>query len=130
MTKTDTQLARARQQITDLITDADIGGALTVLRDGLRAESTVRTHAGGPTGTSYQRVPDNHIRHVSARLLLEYAFGKPSISQEITVTHEQRAIAPDEIAKRILASGVDVSGVVSTYVDSLRNAKADTPQDE
>lgn len=117
---------RLERRIDYLISDADIEAALTVLREGLKAEKSVRQRAGGGEGTRYMMVPDHHVRHASARLIVEYAFGKATQQIEVAVNHNQ-TMAPAEVAKRILNSGVDVAGVMETYFSSMRHVRSEPP---
>lgn len=107
----------ARVTLDKLIAEQDVLDALETVRASLKATRLFKQKEGPAT-----EEPDWNTRLASARLLLEYTYGKPTARTEIT-TSAGALPSPDEVAKRIVQSGVDVSAVVDAYVSKLRQAE-------
>ena len=116
---------RVRDDVHKYIEDDDFEKAVGVLRTGMKATQIVRgTTNEGQRGMRYDEVPDHSTRLMSARLMLEYGFGKPATRHDITVDDKSRKIAsPGEIMDRIRNSGVGLTEIVETYSESLPAAR-------
>ena len=121
---------RLREDVHKYIEDADFAKAVGVLRTGMKATQIVRgTTAEGQRGMNYVEIPDHGTRLTSARLMLEYGFGKPATRHDITVDDKtQKTASPDEIMRRIRDSGVGLTEIVETYTDSLPKAQLMEPE--
>lgn len=120
----------ALRDIRSHLKKEDVDGALTVLREGLKAKtfsiasSKVRGKAQ-PQVSTLERA-DHPTRIACAKILLEYGFGKPVVQQKIEWDDGSGGGHGDtasEIAERIKEAGVNVDDVLDTYVKGL--AKAD-----
>ena len=115
-----------KKVLTDVhkyIEDEDYANAVHVLRNGMKASHTVRqSREDGQRGVDYVEVPDHSTRLTSARLMLEYGFGKPATRHDINVTdNTQKTATPAEIMARLADSGQDLSQIVNTYTESLKS---------
>ena len=112
---------RVRDDVHKYIEDDDFEKAVTVLRTGMQATQIVRgTTTEGQRGMRYDEVPDHGTRLTSARLMLEYGFGKPATRHDITVDDKsQKTASPAEIMRRIQDSGVGLNDIMETYTESL-----------
>lgn len=112
---------RLREDVHKYIEDDDFEKAVGVLRKGMKATQIVRgTTDIGQRGMNYVEIPDHGTRLTSARLMLEYGFGKPATRHDITVDDKSRkTVSPDEIMARIRDSGVGLTEIVETYTESL-----------
>ena len=112
---------RLREDVHKYIADEDFEKAVSVLRTGMKATQIVRGQTlEDQKGMRYEEVPDHTTRLTSARLMLEYGFGKPATRHDITVDDKtQKTASPDEIMRRIRESGVGLTEIVETYTDSL-----------
>ena len=112
---------RVRDDVHKYIEDDDFEKAVTVLRTGMKATQIVRgTTDIGQRGMNYVEIPDHGTRLTSARLMLEYGFGKPATRHDITVDDKSRKTAsPAEIMRRIQDSGVGLGDILETYTESL-----------
>ena len=121
---------RLREDVHKYIEDDDFAKAVDVLRTGMKATQIVRgTTAEGQRGMRYDEVPDHGTRLTSARLMLEYGFGKPATRHDITVDDKSaKTASPDEIMKRIRSSGVALGEIVETYTDSLPKVQLMEPE--
>lgn len=115
---------KKKRDIADFLENKDIESALDVLRKGLNATKTSRYRdPEKPKGIQYAKVPDHNVRYHSAKLLLEYGFGKPATRAEIEVTDStSKAATPQDILKRIQDSAHSFREIANTYVESLPNA--------
>ena len=121
---------RLREDVHKYIEDDDFAKAVGVLRTGMKATQIVRgSTLEGQRGMRYDEVPDHGTRLTSARLMLEYGFGKPATRHDITVDDKTKKTAsPDEIMRRIRDSGVGLTEIVETYTDSLPKAQLMEPE--
>ena len=121
---------RLREDVHKYIEDDDFEKAVGVLRKGMKATQIVRgSTLEGQRGMRYDEVPDHGTRLTSARLMLEYGFGKPATRHDITVDDKTKKTAsPDEIMRRIRDSGVGLTEIVETYTDSLPKAQLMEPE--
>ena len=121
---------RLREDVHKYIEDEDFASAVGVLRKGMKATQIVRgATLEGQRQMRYEEVPDHSTRLTSARLMLEYGFGKPATRHDITVDDKSaKTASPDEIMKRIRNSGVALGDIVETYTDSLKTAKIMEPE--
>ena len=112
---------RVREDVHKYIEDEDFEKAIRVLRTGMKAVQIVRgSTLEGQRGMRYEEVPDHSTRLTSAKLMLEYGFGKPATRHDITVDDKSRKMAsPDEIMSRIRDSGVGLTQIMETYTESL-----------
>ena len=120
---------RVREDVHKYIVDDDFASAVDVLRTGMAATQIVRgPTAEGQRTMRYEEVPDHSTRLTSARLMLEYGFGKPATRHDITVDDKSRQMAsPDEVMRRIATSGVGLTEIVETYTDSLKKVEESEP---
>ena len=122
----DTTVAskKLKRDISDFLVDDDIEKALLTLREGLKATKTNRYRdPKNPKGIQYGEKADHTVRYHSAKLLLEYGFGKPATRAEISITDDTKKTAsPDEIIKKIQNSAHSFKEIADTYVHSLPNA--------
>jgi hypothetical protein len=115
--------------IRSLIKDEDLAAAVQVLREGLEAEDQVslaarRSGNKAPTALLKSR-PNHEIRLASAKLLLEYGFGKPLQQQRIELPpsdEESGKLSPEDVVKKLQTSGVDMQQVLGVYVANLPQA--------
>ena len=121
---------RLREDVHKYIEDDDFEKAVGVLRTGMKATQIVRgTTLDGQRGTRYDEVPDHSTRLTSARLMLEYGFGKPATRHDITVDDKsQKSASPAEIMNRIRSSGVALGDIVDTYTESLEKVNLMEPE--
>ena len=112
---------RVREDVHKYIENDDFAKAVDVLRTGMKATQIVRgSTLEGQRQMRYEEVPDHSTRLTSARLMLEYGFGKPATRHDITVDDKSRKTAtPGEIMARIRDSGVGLTEIVETYTESL-----------
>lgn len=120
---------RVREDVHKYIENDDFASAVGVLREGMGATQIVRgTSVEGQRQMRYEEVPDHSTRLTSARLMLEYGFGKPATRHDITVEDKsQKTATPDEIMNRIRNSGVALGDIVETYTESLEKAQIMEP---
>ena len=116
---------RLREDVHKYIEDDDFASAVSVLRKGMDATQIVRgASVEGQRQMRYEEVPDHSTRLTSARLMLEYGFGKPATRHDITVDDKTRkAASPDEIMRRVRDSGVALGDIMDTYTESLPMAE-------
>ena len=108
---------RMKRDISDFLEDGDVELALVTLRDGLKATKVSRYRdPKKPKGIQYGEKPDHTVRYHSAKLLLEYGFGKPATSAEISISDDtQRTASPAEIMARFQQSGAQLSQIIDVY---------------
>lgn len=102
-----------RAQLTDHLIGEDLEEAVGVLRSSLKATK----HQ--PMGKfSSIEVPDHSTRVAAAKLILEYAVGKPATTAEVTLNPsegELRETDTGTIVQRIRNSGLDLSNIIEVY---------------
>jgi len=108
-----------RAQLADLLAAEDLSQAVDVLRGTLKA---TKHQAYGKHSTI--EVPDHTSRLAAAKLVLEYAVGKPATVVELPDSVEGegavRATNPSEIIQRLKKSGLDLMDIVESYdVDEI-----------
>lgn len=118
------KITRLREDVHKFIHDEDFELAMNALRDGLKANHTVRQNrANGERGVEYTEVPCHTVRIAAAKLMLEYGFGKPATRAEITVNNEaSKAASPADIMARFRNSGMDLNEIVDVYAESVKEA--------
>jgi hypothetical protein len=116
------QITRLREDVHKFIHDDDFELAINALRDGLKANHTVRKNrSDGERGVEYDEVPCHTVRITAAKLLLEYGFGKPATRAEITVSKDTtREISTGDILARFRSSGMDLNEIVDVYAESVK----------
>ena len=116
------QITRLREDVHKFIHDDDFELAVNALRDGLKANHTVRKNReDGQRGVEYDEVPCHTVRITAAKLLLEYGFGKPATRAEITVSKDTtREISTGDILSRFRSSGMDLNEIVDVYAESVK----------
>jgi len=118
------QITRLREDVHKFIHDDDFEMAMNALREGLKANQTVRRNrADGERGVEYAETACHTVRIAAAKLMLEYGFGKPATRAEITVNNEAaKAATPADIMSRLRNSGMDLNEIVDVYAESVREA--------
>ena len=116
---------KVREDVHKYIENDDFASAVNVLRKGMGATQIVRgASLEGQRQMRYEEVPDHSTRLTSARLMLEYGFGKPATRHDITVDDKSRKVAsPGEIMDRIRNSGIALGDIVHTYTESLQKVE-------
>lgn len=111
---------RLREDVHKFIDDDDFTKAVLALREGLEATTSVRkSRDDGQRGVQYVEKADHTTRLASARMLLEYGFGKPATRHDITVNDEtQKAATPAEIMSRIASAGTSLGEIIEVYSES------------
>ena len=114
------------------IDDDDFTKAVLALRDGLEATtSTRKSRDDGQRGVQYVEKADHTTRLASARMLLEYGFGKPATRHDITVNDEtQKAATPAEIMSRIASAGTSLGEIIEVYSESYEKEPITIENDE
>lgn len=102
--------------------ESDYENAVKVLREGMVATHVVRqSREDGERGVNYKEVVDHSTRIQSAKLMLEYGFGKPATRQEINITDESRVHAsPAEVMHRLMDSSSDLTNILNVYSNAVR----------
>ena len=102
--------------------DSDYENAVKCLRDGMEATHIVRqSKDNGDRGVDYKEVIDHGTRISSAKLMLEYGFGKPATRQDINITDNTRLHAsPAEVMGRLMNSGQDLANIMEVYSESVK----------
>jgi hypothetical protein len=110
-----------QEDIHRFVEDADFANAVEVLRTGMKATHVVRrSREDGERGVDYEEVPDHGTRILSARLTLEYGFGKPATRHDITMTQEtSNAATPAEIMDRLRDSGAQLADIIDVYSETV-----------
>ena len=100
-----------------LMESGDVTEAIEVLRDGMKACSSIR--ATGENGQRiYKEVPDHGTRITCARLLLEWGFGKPAQTTKLEIDKKDTTIeTPAQIIEKMKLANVDVEDVARTYLE-------------
>lgn len=126
------QITRLREDVHKFIHDDDFELAINALRDGLKANHTVRKNReDGQRGVEYDEVPCHTVRITAAKLLLEYGFGKPATRAEITVSKDTtREVSTGDILSRFRSSGMDLNEIVDVYAESVKEEPLTIESDE
>lgn len=126
------QITQLREDIHRFIQDDDFEAAMNALRDGLKANHTVRQNrADGQRGVEYIERPNHTTRLTAAKLMLEYGFGKPATRAEITVNdNSSKVISPAEIMSRFRQTGMDLNEIVDVYAESVQEAPVELENHE
>jgi len=126
------QITQLREDIHQFIQDEDFEAAMNALRDGLKANHTVRQNrSDGQRGVEYIERPNHTTRLTAAKLMLEYGFGKPATRAEITVNDNSiKSISPADIMSRFRQSGMDLNEIVDVYSESVREAPVELENHE
>ncbi len=116
---------KLREDVHQFIEDKDYAKAVNCLRDGMKASHVVRrSREDGQRGVEYDEVADHGVRLTSARLMLEYGFGKPATRHEIAVSDNTRkAASPAEIMNRLRDSGQNLAEIMDVYTSSVQEAE-------
>jgi hypothetical protein len=116
---------KSLEDVHKFIEEEDYESAVTVLRKGMAATHIVRkSKEDGERGVDYTAVPDHGTRLQSAKLMLEYGFGKPATRHDIKVTDNTTLRAtPAEIMARLQHSGQDLANIVDVYTRSVEDAE-------
>lgn len=111
-----------QEDIHRFVDEGDFENAVNVLRDGMKATHVVRrSKENGERGVDYEEVPDHSTRIMSAKLTLEYAFGKPATRHDITMTKETSNVAsPAEIMDRLRDSGAQLADIIDVYSETVK----------
>lgn len=116
-----------REGIRSLITAGDLEDAVQALRDGLKAEMTVRTTSAKGERQRYERVPDRTTRIMSARLLIEFGDGKAiQRVHQHTTSDETRRLTPREIFGRLAQDGDQMLALLQAYVGVAKESQTKT----
>ena len=126
------QITQLREDIHRFIQDEDFEAAMNALRDGLKANHTVRQNrSDGQRGVEYIERPNHTTRLTAAKLMLEYGFGKPATRAEITVNDNSiKSISPADIMSRFRQSGMDLNEIVDVYSESVKEAPVELENHE
>tara|TARA_B100000902_G_C27187373_1_gene852059 strand:- start:398 stop:781 length:384 start_codon:yes stop_codon:yes gene_type:complete len=113
---------KSLDDVHQFMKDEDYQKAVECLRDGMDATHIVRESKGnGERGVNYKEVIDHSTRISSAKLMLEYGFGKPATRQDINITDNTRLHAtPSEVMGRLMSSGQDLANIMEVYTESVR----------
>lgn len=116
------RVERLREDVHKFIQDDDFELAVNALREGLKAEHTVRkSRDDGQRGVEYVDTACHTVRLNAAKLLLEYGFGKPATRAEITVTKDSsNAVTTADILSRFRSSGMDLNNIIDVYAESVQ----------
>ena len=116
---------KLREDVHKFIEDDDYANAVECLRDWMTAKHVVRrSRDDGQRGVEYDEVPDHGVRLTSARLMLEYGFGKPATRHEIAVSDTtQKSASPAEIMSRLRDSGQNLAEIMDVYTNSVKEAE-------
>lgn len=116
------RVERLREDVHKFIQDDDFELAVKALREGLKAEHTVRkSRDDGQRGVEYVDTACHTVRLNAAKLLLEYGFGKPATRAEITVSQDNsNAVTTADILSRFRSSGMDLNNIVDVYSESIK----------
>lgn len=104
-----------RSQLADCLIEEDLAEAVEVLRDTLHA-----TKHQAVTKHSAIEVPDHTSRMAAAKLILEYAVGRPSTIEDLPPedTDESSPVANEQardVVQRLRRSGLNLLEIVDAY---------------
>ena len=104
------------------IQEKDYEKAVEVLRKGMDATHVVRrSKKNGERGVDYEEVEDHSTRLQSAKLMLEYGFGKPATRTDINITDSTRLHAsPAEVMTRLMDSSQDLTNILQVYSGAVQ----------
>jgi hypothetical protein len=113
---------KSLDDVHQYIEEEDYQNAVKVLRAGMDAKHIVRENKGnGERGVNYKEVVDHSTRISSAKLMLEYGFGKPATRQDINITDNTRLhTSPAEVMGRLMSSGQDLANIMEVYTESVK----------
>jgi len=113
---------KSLDDVHQFMQDSDYENAVKCLRDGMEATHIVRqSKDNGDRGVDYKEVIDHGTRISSAKLMLEYGFGKPATRQDINITDNTRLHAsPAEVMSRLMNSGQDLANIMEVYSESVK----------
>ena len=122
---------KLKRDVSEFIEDGDIEMALKTLRDGLKATKVSRFRdPKKPRGVQYTDKPDHAVRFSSAKLMLEYGFGKPATRAEISSTDDtQRTASPAEIMARFQQSGSQLAQIIDVYSEAAAESTLELEND-
>jgi hypothetical protein len=110
-------------EIRSLLTDDRICDCLRVLAEARNATLWVRGPRSAGGAMAYIQIPDHASRIAAARIELAYRFGNPVSASEIRMlrapTDEPTRLSPDEQLRELRATGLDLEGIVKTWVEGL-----------
>ena len=126
------QVTQLREDIHRFIQDDDFEAAMNALRDGLKANHTVRQNReDGQRGIEYVERPNHTTRLTAAKLMLEYGFGKPATRAEITVNDNSvKSVSTADIMARFRQSGMDLNEIVDVYTESVEESAVELENHE
>lgn len=126
------QVTQLREDIHRFIHDDDFESAMNALREGLKANHTVRQNReDGQRGIEYIERPNHTTRLTAAKLMLEYGFGKPATRAEITVNdNSAKSISTADIMARFRQSGMDLNEIVDVYAESVEESVVELENNE
>lgn len=117
------------ERLADLITVEDAHEIIRVLRDGMRAETTIRAprkpwKEGTPKGrrNDYAYIPDHRVRICSAKILAEMRDGKPRQAVDVNVSGLNEPMPTLEAAKELLDSWDDIKRIGDDHVRLMKLA--------
>ena len=113
---------KSLDDVHQFMKDEDYENAVKCLRDGMEATHIVRqSKDNGERGVDYKEVIDHSTRISSAKLMLEYGFGKPATRQDINITDNTRLhTSPAEVMGRLMSSGQDLANIMEVYSESVK----------
>ena len=113
---------KSLDDVHEFIEDKDYKKAVECLREGMDATHIVReSKENGERGVNYKEVVDHSTRISSAKLMLEYGFGKPATRQDINITDNTRLhTSPAEVMSRLMSSGQDLANIMEVYTESVK----------
>ena len=119
---------KSLDDVHQFMQDEDYQKAVECLRDGMAATHIVRqSKDNGDRGVDYKEVIDHSTRISSAKLMLEYGFGKPATRQDINITDNTRLHAsPAEVMGRLMNSGQDLAHIMEVYSESVKELPVET----
>ena len=113
---------KSLDDVHQFMKDEDYENAVKCLRDGMNATHIVRqSKDNGERGVDYKEVIDHGTRLSSAKLVLEYGFGKAATRAEINITDDSRSMAtPAEIMARLASSGQNLAEIIDVYSEAVK----------
>lgn len=112
---------KSLDDVHNYIAEEDYQNAVKVLREGMVATHVVRkSKDNGERGVDYTEVVDHSTRLQSAKLMLEYGFGKPATRQDINITDTTRLhTSPADVMDRLMTSGQDLADIIDVYTSDI-----------
>lgn len=100
--------------IVEFLKKGDVERAVTTLREGMKA--TKHEKVGRYT---YAETVDHGIRMSAAKLVLEYAFGKPDVRVQVQDTGVEAAKSKEDaafdIARKLKSSGLNIDDIIEAH---------------